>query len=77
MTVPCQSRGTFESTLDRPLSEDEWVRLRPHMEGYDEWLDTSGVGESICAGQLQTLQKAGIDDEQPSAWAAAVSGRPL
>lgn len=44
----------------RPLTEDEWERLKPNLEKYDEWLDNSGASESISYFRGRLLDEAGI-----------------
>lgn len=70
IAVAYQDRQVFESHLDRDLADEEWERLKPELEDYDEWLDNSGAAESICEWRSQVLEKAVIrtdDDESDEA----------
>ena len=57
-----QDRVVFESSLDRQLTDEEWDRVKPHLAGYDEWLDNSGAGESISFWRHQVLTEAGVGE---------------
>lgn len=50
VAVAYQDRGCFESSIERPLTDDEWGRLRPWMQSYDEWLDDSGPARPSWSG---------------------------
>ena len=38
--VHMQSRHSIERDMGRKLSDDEWAKVLPHMDDYDEWMDT-------------------------------------
>lgn len=60
VAVHYQDRGTIEASLNRPLSDYEWQTLRPHLDGYDEWLENSGARDSIDTWRDEILADAGI-----------------
>lgn len=47
IAVHYYDRGAIEAHFGRELSNLEWRRALPHLEGYDEWLENSGAAESI------------------------------
>lgn len=63
IAVAYQDRGTFEAYLERTMTEDEWSRLKPLLEGYDEWLDNSGADESISFWRDTVLAEAAIEQD--------------
>lgn len=62
MAVHYQDRGVFDGHLDRELTDEEWGRIKPHLEDYDEWLDNSGATESMYEWRSQILEKAGVSE---------------
>lgn len=62
VAVAYQDRGTFESYLNRDLTDKEWERIKPHLDGYDEWLDNSGASMSIVYWRDEVLREAGIGE---------------
>lgn len=60
-------RAALEAELGRPLTDIEWQRARPLLDGYDEWLDASGAAESISYWVHDVLaRRAHIDiDDGP------------
>lgn len=38
--VHMQSRHSIERDMGRKLSDEEWAKVLPHMDDYDEWMDT-------------------------------------
>lgn len=51
-----QDRGTLEATLGRVLTSHEWGIIRPVLDGYDEFLDNSGAGESLSMWRHRVLE---------------------
>lgn len=56
-------RECFEADLDRKLTEDEWARLQPELEDFDEWLSNSGASDSLSYWREMVLEKAQIEVE--------------
>jgi hypothetical protein len=63
IAVAYLDRGVFEGNLGRELADAEWDRIKPDLEGYDEWLDNSGARESISFYVSMLLEKHGIGEE--------------
>lgn len=60
IAVAYQYRATFEADLGRELSDEEWERIVPELEDYDEWLDNSGAGEPISTWRAHVLDRTGV-----------------
>lgn len=61
IAVNYQNRDTFEGSFG-PLADDEWQRITPHLDSYDEFMDNSGAAESIACWRDVVLTRAKIDD---------------
>ncbi len=62
IAVNYQNRDTFEGSFG-PLTDDEWQRITPHLDSYDEFMDNSGAAESIACWSDDVLTRAKIDDD--------------
>lgn len=71
VAIHYQDRAVFEGDLNRPLSEPEWEKVVPLLEGYDEWLDDSGATESISFWRQHVLAQARVATE------CAACGEPM
>ena len=59
VAVAYQDREMFEGGF-RKLTDDEWVKVQPHLRDFDEWMDNSGAAESIAYWRDRVLRHAGV-----------------
>lgn len=50
----------FEDRLGRPLTDEEWAKITPEFEEYDEFMDNSGASMSTSHWIGEVLELAGI-----------------
>lgn len=60
VAVAYQSRDSLEGGLGRPFTPAEWDRVKPELDGYDEWLDNSGALDSIDTWRDQLMEDATV-----------------
>jgi hypothetical protein len=72
IAVTYLDRAALQAHVGRAFTEDEWQRIAPGLDGYDEWLDNSGAAESIDYWISDILlPHAGVDpDADPDPGAA-------
>lgn len=63
VAVAYQSRDSLEGGLGRPFTPAEWDRVKPELDGYDEWLDNSGALDSIDTWRDQLMETATVPAE--------------
>lgn len=64
VTVNYQDRSTVEAQLGRELTDEEWDKLWPFLDNYDEWMDNGMFADDTQRDWLEgCLRDAGITDE--------------
>lgn len=62
VAVAYLDRGSFEDHLDRDLTDEEWARIKGHLDGYDEWIDSSWAQDVLNDWRMDVLYWAGVED---------------
>lgn len=60
IAVAMQDREDFEFTLGREMTDEEFASLKPRLDGYAEFLGTSGAAPSIEEWRYQVLTGMGL-----------------
>lgn len=64
IAVNYMDRGVVEGKIGRDLTDDEWVKLAPELESYDEWIDNASFASDTQSDFVfASLESAGITIE--------------